>query len=778
MREVGVTTAVFATTEALEFTWRAALSQLAEEGSQLEGLLLCRRCLLAAAKLHGLQLGALRGQPGGECSPENSARLAGCVTTSVALPPELAEAVSEPAAVQAVWLSLTVALSRAWRAGGHLRHACGEERQAAALLSAHGLHDAATALVSHSADLVAAEGWADALCDARGVQLLALTSSQAAAALLAFHQSKLVALRALACSTPRHGDEQVVDGSAVLWVLPLRCWEAVPEATLHVHVVNTGMLPILATQLRAHLAPTAGGRTLVCEHSRDGGPGEGAAVELASGETRLQFTVSQAALAEAQPGHHVLAFLSVVLEGGLSLVARPRRWLQPPHRRGAISPPLFGASTSVVAPAAGGPQPPGTVVLDVPSQEAAAVDVSLVLPHSLLLTHGPEAHAWQWLGVRVHVDAPLQGATLALSGGAGLHVPLDQPCWAWRQGSATLLHAPLEEGTLALPEMRSGHALVVWLRVQVVGDGRARRRLGAVVRRPGAESVVHMFAKTLSAHAVAPFTAAVSHVLTEPTGGGGGGPRAVLHVRLESQLPHAVVVTAAQLQHASATAELQAPAQVVVEPGQPCGFVWTMSPVDGGRSGSTPRALLQVLYTHDAAQRLPVDAFGADLLPSIGGQSGTGGIPWSCAVELPLLPSWQVTCSAPPVGCVGQRLRFSYAVKRVVGASLDAAPAQATEDSDLGGAGALHWQALLCSRHWIPLGPAEGQVVPPLGGDTVLVWLECVPLVAGEWSAPQLQLLPRDAAHHLHVWHVPAAPHLVRVLPGYGAPGYGAPGMT
>ena len=761
-----------ATTEAAEFTWRAALSQAEEEGSQLvqvEGLLLCRRCLLAGAKLHGLEqhvLAALRGQPGVECSPETSARLAGCVTTGVALPLELSEALSEPAAVQAVWLSLTLSLSRAWRAVGYLRNAYAEERQASALLATYGLHDAATALCSHSAHRIAAEkGWADALCDARGVQLLSHTSTQAAAALLAHPRSQLVALRALACAKPRHGDEQAVEGSAVLWVLPLRCWEAAPEATLHVHVVNTATAPILATQLRAHLAPAAGGRTLMCEHAGGGV----SPVELPCGESRLQFTVSQAALSEAQPGPHVLAFLSVALGGGLSLVARPRRWLQPPHRRGRISPPLVGASSSVVAPAAGGPQPPGAVVLDVPSQEAAAVDVSLVLPHTVLLTHGPEAHAWQWLGVRVHVaDAPLQGATLALSGGAGLHVPLDQPCWAWRQGADTLLHAPLEEGTLSLPEMRSGHALVVWLRVQVVGGGRARLRLGTVVRRPGAESVVHMFAKTLAAHAVAPFTVAVSHAL-EPSGG--GGPRAVLHVRLVSQLPQAVVITAATLQHASATPELQSSAQVVVEPGQPCGFVWTMSPVDRGRSQSTTVAQLQVLYAHDAAaQPAPCDAFGADLLPSIGGQSGAGGIPWSCPVELPLLPSWLVTCTAPPVGCVGQRLRFSFAVKRVAGPSLDAAPAQAVEEDGPEGC-VLHWRAQLCSRHWIPLGPEDGQLSPPSGGDSTLVWLECVPLSAGEWSAPQLQLLPRDAASKHHVWHVPAAPQLVRVLPGYGAPG-------
>jgi hypothetical protein len=734
----------------------------------LEGLLLCRRCLLGAAKLHGLEqhvLSALRGQPGVECSPETSARLAGCVTSGVALPPELSEAVSEPAAVQAVWLSLTLALSRAWRAMGYLRNAHAEDRQAAALLATYGLRDAATALCSHSSDRVAAEGWADALCEAGGV-LLTATPTPVAAALLTHPRSQLVALRALAQAKPRDEGEQAVDGSAVLWVLPLRCWEAAPEASLHVHVVNTGTAPVLATQLRAHLMPAAGGRTLMCEYAGVGGP-----VELPCGESRLQFTVSQAALSEAQPGHHVLAFLSVALEGGLSLVARPRRWLQPPHRRGAIAPPLVGASSSVVAPAAGGPQPPGAVVLDVPSQESAAVDMSLVLPHTVLLTQGPEAHAWQWLGVRVHVaDVPLQGATLALSGGAGLHVPLDQPCWAWRQGAGTLLHAPMEEGTLSLPEMRSGHALVVWLRVQVVGDGRARLRLGAVVRRPGAESVVHMFAKTLAAHAVAPFTVTVSHALTEPSGGGGGGPRAVLHVRLVSQLPQAVVVTSATLQHASATPELLSPAQVVVEPGQPCGFVWTMSPVDGGRSQSTTRALLQVLYAHNtAAQPASCDSFGADLLPSIGGQSGAGGIPWSCPVELPLLPSWQVTCKAPPVACVGQRLRFGFAVRRVAGPSLDVAPAQAAEE---GGpeACALRWRAHLCSCHWIPLGPAEGQLPPPSGGDSALVWLECVPLAAGEWSAPQLQLLPRDAGNK-HVWHVPAAPPLVRVLPGYGAPG-------
>ena len=139
-----------ATTEAAEFTWRAALSQAEEEGSQLvqvEGLLLCRRCLLAGAKLHGLEqhvLAALRGQPGVECSPETSARLAGCVTTGVALPLELSEALSEPAAVQAVWLSLTLSLSRAWRAVGYLRNAYAEERQASALLATYGLHDAAT----------------------------------------------------------------------------------------------------------------------------------------------------------------------------------------------------------------------------------------------------------------------------------------------------------------------------------------------------------------------------------------------------------------------------------------------------------------------------------------------------------------------------------------------------------------------------------------------------------------------------------------------------------
>ena len=618
------------------------------------------------------------------------------------------------------------------------------------------------AVRSRSTDAVATEGWAHALLDARAAVHVARASPTAAAALLSSPDPRLrdCALEALSRTRPQSADDRPVNGSDVLWVLPLSCVETgdtFPFATVTVRVVNTSAASLTVSQPVIHLQPTAGGRSLACRHA--GEP----SVVLGPGESDMQFWVSEADLSDSQPGPHVVAFLSVTLSGGLSIVARPRRWLPPAHRRGEIivPPPVFDVvpSSSVVAPARGGPQPASRVALNISSQEAAAVDVSLVLPHAVLLTQGDQ-NTWQWIGVRVHVaGVPLSGSTLALSGGAGLQLPLDQPAWVWRQGQAAdtraLVTASFAQGTLALPEVRSDHALVVWLRIQVAGDAPSIVRIGVVVRRLGFESMVHMFATTLSAPVMAPFVATATHTFI---GANEEHPRAVLHVRLMSQLPYRVHVTAVQLQSApDASHELAPRLPVALEPGQSCGFLWAL---DAARLGPTV-TVLQVRYTHDMGRRATDDAGGADLLPPVGSDATAQGVGnlWNCRVGLPRPPAWKVACYAPQLGSVGQRMPFRYTL-RPLDSTRDAAPAQGQALETDG----LRWRLRLCALHWIPLGPTEGQLPTTAEADAVIV--DCAPLRPGELSAPQLELLTDDVP--ASVWHVPAAPQLVHVLPAAG----------